>query len=174
MAVTSLFDGERNGKRGTLMSLLSGGFGATEDAPDIPETDAAPRRSDDRLRMQEYLRGLDMMIRSTERAQINQTLVKVSPHEVQALVEKAAKAKARYLASALDMGGGEGMPDTGATKALEAERQRHEELDAGLRALLDEMRRGNVQVEGVANEAADSGGGSSAAGEHYTPSDGDA
>ncbi|SDG44557.1 hypothetical protein SAMN05216241_11323 [Limimonas halophila] len=162
MAVTSLFDTERNGKRGTLMSLLSGGFGATEDAPDIPETDAAPRRSDDRLRMQEYLRGLDMMIRSTERAQINQTLVKVSPHEVQALVEKAAKAKARYLASALDMGNGEGMPDTGATKALEAERQRHAELDAGLRALLDEMRRGNVQVEGVADESAEPGEAASA------------
>jgi hypothetical protein len=159
MAVTSLFDTDKNGKRGTLMSLISGGFGASEDVPDFaeaqPQGAREQRSADDRMRMQEYLRGLDMMIRSSERAKISETLVRVSPAEVQGLVDKTARAKARYLAAALDTGNSENMPDSGAVRSLEAERQRHEELEAGLRALLDEMRRGNVQVEGVADEAAD-------------------
>ncbi|RDD61715.1 hypothetical protein [Ferruginivarius sediminum] len=154
MAVATLFDNEKStspaqGRRGTLLSLLTGGFGAAEDAPDVQE---APAYRPYELGLRDYLRGLELMIQRTERAQISRTLVTVTPKEIQTLVEKTAKAKARYLAATLEIGDGEAMPDSTSIKAMEAARERHEALEAGLRTLLGELRAGNIQVDGVVDD----------------------
>ena len=177
MAVATLFDTERNGKgrrSGWLRSMLGGGFGAESD---LPRVTAPPRPSgaDTRrtatngearetphadaqaggaggaspLGRSAYLRGLEEVIRRTEREEVQETLVSVSPAEVQALVRKAAKAKARYLATVLDTVEGESLPDSAAVKSMEAARERHEALEAGLQNLLAEMRRGNVDIQGI-------------------------
>lgn len=163
MAVATLFDGERpeartsaklNGRKSALLSLLSGSGPSESAGNDIPAFEPEPASpAPRRLSLHEYLRGVDMMIRTTERAQINHTLVNVSPAEIQGLVDKTAKAKARYLASVLDAAANEGLPDAASVKAVEAARERHEALDTGLRALLEELRRGNVRVEGVGDES---------------------
>ncbi len=178
MAVATLFDTERNGKsrkQGWFRSMLSGGFGAETDLPRVtapprpagdagpetspgepspgaeqPEADSHPgRASAAPLGRSAYLRGLEEVIRRTEREEVQETLVSVSPAEVQALVRKAAKAKARYLAAVLDTTEGEALPDSAAVKSMEAARERHEALEAGLQNLLAEMRRGNVDIQGI-------------------------
>lgn len=101
-----------------------------------------------------YLRGLEEVIRRTEREEVQETLVSVSPVEVQRLVRKAAKAKARYLAATLDTVEGDSLPDAAAIRALEAARERHEALEAGLQNLLAEMRRGNVDIAGIDDDGA--------------------
>ncbi len=173
MAVATLFDTERNGKsrkQGWLRSMLNGDFGAESD---LPRVTAPPRPPAEGARRQRtapgghaetgtetphagaplgrsaYLRGLEEVIRRTEREEVQETLVQVSPAEVQALVRKAAKAKARYLAAVLDTTEGEALPDSAAVKAMEAARERHEALEAGLQNLLAEMRRGNVDIQGI-------------------------
>jgi hypothetical protein len=100
--------------------------------------------------MRDYVRGLEQMIDRTEQSHINETLVEVTPREVQSLIEKAAKAKARYLALALDLADGEGLPEAKQVEALETARSRHEALQNGLTVLLAELRRGQVRVAGVA------------------------
>lgn len=159
MAIATLYDHGKpgapsNGRRSNLLSLLAGGFGASEDAPDVQQ--AAEYQAHE-LGLRDYLRGLELMIKRTERAQISRTLVTVTPKEIQALVEKTAKAKARYLAAALELGEGDVMPDSGDVKTLEAARERHEALEAGLRTLLGELRAGNVEVDGVVHDAAAAG-----------------
>lgn len=161
MAIATVYDhgksaGPSNNRRGNLLSLLAGGFGASEDAPDVQQ--AAAYRPHE-LGLRDYLRGLELMIKRSERAQISRTLVTVTPKEIQALVEKTAKAKARYLAAALELGEGDAMPDPADVKTLETARERHEALEAGLRTLLGELRAGNVEVDGVVDDAAESGDG---------------
>ncbi len=167
MSVATLFQIDRNnggGKQGKdsgggagarLKSLVLNGFGASEDVPEARLSRPSVRRETGEMRLRDYLRGLETMIRRSDEAQIRQTLVSVSPSEVQALVDKTAKSKARYIAATLDLGNGDSLPDSGAIKMLEAERERHEALDSGLRMLLAELRAGHVKVEGVSNDPTD-------------------
>lgn len=176
MSAATLFDPDRlgrrlNDKRDALLSMLTGGYGANEDLPEItapPRPVKAPAEktrqgtrdegtqdgaADGSLSRGHYLRGLEEMIQRTERAEVDRTLGSVSPREVQAIVQKAAKAKARYLAAVLDVGDHDTLPDTADARTLEAARERHEALDAGVRALLAELREGNVKIKGVQDEA---------------------
>jgi len=176
MAVATLFDTDKDGKSGKnswVRSVLNGGFGADAEVPRFtmppqPAAETEERHHDtERQRNTEhqrdsqatpasaplgrsaYLRGLEEVIRRTEREEVQETLVSVSPAEVQTLVRKAAKAKARYLAAVLDTAEGESLPDSAAVKSMEAARERHEALEAGLQNLLAEMRRGSVDIQGI-------------------------
>jgi hypothetical protein len=175
MAVATLFETEKTrkpGKQSFFRSMIRGDFGAETDLPRVTapprppqgENDApatpnpgsgteAPSRGSAPLGRNAYLRGLEEVIRRTEREEVQDTLVSVSPTEVQKLVRKAAKAKARYLAAVLDGTDGEGLPDTAAVKSMEMARERHEALEAGLQNLLAEMRRGNVDIQGIDDDA---------------------
>ena len=170
MAVATLFESDRDGKSGKnswVRSMLNGNFGAEADLPRFTmppqpaaetqerhheterraESEATPSSSP--LGRSAYLRGLEEVIRRTEREEVQETLVSVSPAEVQTLVRKAAKAKARYLAAVLDTAEGDSLPDSAAVKSMEAARERHEALEAGLQNLLAEMRRGSVDIQGI-------------------------
>jgi hypothetical protein len=170
MAVATLFDSDKGGKsskNGWVRAMLNGGVGAEADLPrfTMPPKPAAEteERHHDAERHREsqdapssaplgrsaYLRGLEEVIRRTEREEVQETLVSVSPAEVQSLVRKAAKAKARYLAAVLDTAEGESLPDSGAVKSMEAARERHEALETGLQNLLAEMRRGSIDIQGI-------------------------
>jgi hypothetical protein len=172
MAVATLFDSDKDGKSGKsswVRSMLTGGFGAEADVPRVaapprPAAETQERHHESEAESQPtpsstpssaplgrsaYLRGLEEVIRRTEREEVQETLVSVSPAEVQTLVRKAAKAKARYLAAVLDTAEGESLPDTAAVKSMEAARERHEALEAGLQNLLAEMRRGSVDIQGI-------------------------
>jgi hypothetical protein len=165
MSVATLFQidrGNRGEKRdkasagatgARLKSLMLNGFGASEDAPEARVPRPSVRRETGDMGLRDYLRGLETMVGRSDQAQIRQTLVSVSPSEVQALVDKTAKAKARYIAATLDLGNGESLPDSGAIKMLEAERERHEALESGLRMLIAELRAGHVKVDGVSDDA---------------------
>lgn len=168
MAVANLFDHEKSRKsnrQGFFRTMLSGEFGPAADIPRVtapprPASEgseapsrnagAAPERgSTAPLGRSAYLRGLEEVVRRTEREEVQETLVSVSPTEVQKLVRKAAKAKARYLAAVLDTSEGDGLPDSASVKAMESARERHEALETGLQNLLAEMRRGNVDIKGI-------------------------
>lgn len=168
MSVATLFQMDRgngNDKQGKapgdspgarLKALVSSGFGASGE---VPEAAAQPRpsvrRSNGEMSLRDYLRGLESMIRRSDQAQIRQTLMSVSPAEIQALVDKTAKAKARYVAATLDLANSDNLPDSGAIKMLEAERERHAALESGLRTLVSELRAGHVKVEGVSDDPTD-------------------
>lgn len=158
MSAATLFDGGKLAgpnapapKRGGLVSFLAGGFGA---AQEVPQARQVPPPHAGQLAMRDYVRGLERMIQRTEHAQIAETLVEVTPKEIQTLVEKSAKAKARYLAAALELAEGDGLPEGKQIETLEQARQRHEAMQQGLGALMDELRRGNVRVDGVAPDLA--------------------
>jgi hypothetical protein len=153
MSAATLFEAGKlvgGHRRGGFASLFSGGFGA---AQEVPQVRALPRTSPGELAMRDYLRGVEQMIQRAEHAQISETLVEVTPKEIQTLVEKTAKAKARYLAATLDLAEGETLPEARNLEGLEQARQRMEEMQAGLDALLTELRRGRVKVAGVAPDA---------------------
>jgi len=160
MTAATLFNPDRltrriGEKREALMTLIAGGFDA-----EVPQVAAPPRPGGQQTRESgmtrgHYLRRLDELIQRTETAEIDRTLVSVSPEEIQALVEKTAKAKARYLANALDTASGETLPDPIAIEELETARQRHEALEAALRTLLSELRRGHVEIKGVREDTAE-------------------
>ncbi len=153
MSAATLFDGGKiaaghaQARRGGLVSLLTGGFGAAHEVPRVHPT---PPRTAGQLAMRDYLRGLEQMIQRSEHAQIGETLVEVTPKEVQTLIEKSAKAKARYLAATLDLAEGEGLPEGKQIETLEQARERHDAMQRGLATLLGELRQGNVRVAGVA------------------------
>lgn len=178
MAVATLFDSEKSsrgshGKRNVLRSLLVHGPGgeANAERPVAPPhaaesgcapeghgeaqgaTDAAPPpRAHDPMTRSSYLRRLEEVIRRTEQAELDETVVEVSPKEVQRLVRKAAKAKARYIAATLDAAEDDKLPDAASIKALQAARERHEAMEAGLQSLLNELRRGNIAVAGIEDD----------------------
>jgi hypothetical protein len=150
MSAATLFEAGKfvgGHRRGGFVSLLTGGFGA---AQEVPQVRALPRSTPGELSMRDYLRGLDRLIQQADQAQIGQTLVEVTPKEIQVLVEKTAKAKARYLAETLDLAEGETLPEAKHMDALAQSRARMEEMQAGLETLLNELRHGRIKVAGVA------------------------
>jgi len=155
MSAATLFEGGKvanghsHGRRGSLVSFITGGFGAAQDVPRVQP----PHKHAGQLAMRDYLRGLEQMIVRSEHAQIQQTLVQVTPAEVQALIDKSAKAKARYLAATLELAEGDGLPESKQVETLEHARERHEAMQTGVATLLAELRRGNVQVAGVVPDA---------------------
>lgn len=105
------------------------------------------------LTLEQYLQGLQLMWRQAEDAGVGETLGSVSPREVQALVEKVAKARGRYLAEVLETAELAGVPDPSRTERLARLRHDCEELRRGLEALLGDIRAERVAVDGVARPA---------------------
>jgi len=144
MTAATLFDGGRStGRRRPFADLFAGeeGDGPAAAAP-LPSPAGAPRLSD-------YLDGLARAAERSECTQIRETLVEVTPREVQRVIEKAAKAKARYLAAVLDLAEAGALPEAKQLETLETARARHEAMQAGVAALTAALRAGQVKVAGV-------------------------
>ncbi|MBK1695901.1 hypothetical protein [Rhodovibrio salinarum] len=144
MTAATIFDGGRPGNRRRPFADL---FTASDREPEAtalprPDRPAEPTLSD-------YLHALEQTIQRAERTQIRETLVEVTPREVQRVIEKAAKAKARYLAATLDLAEVDGLPESKQIEMLEAARTRHEAMQAGVRDLMAALRTGHVKVAGV-------------------------
>ncbi len=144
MTAATIFDGDRSGGGRRLFADL---FAGTErDAP--ADTTAMPAPADQPC-LSDYLRGLEQAAERCERTQIRETLVEVTPREIHTVIEKAAKAKARYLTAVLDLAEADGLPESKQIEILEAARARHEAMQAGVNALTTALRAGQIKVAGV-------------------------
>lgn len=103
-------------------------------------------------RLSDYLQALEQSMIRSECTQIRETLVEVTPREIQTVIEKAAKAKARYLAAVLDLAEAEALPEAKQIETLETARLRHEAMQAGVTALTTALRAGQVKIAGVTPE----------------------
>jgi hypothetical protein len=146
MSAATIFDGGRpNSRRRPFADLFAGG--ESDDAS--AATHAPTAGPGEPPCLSAYLQGLERAIERAQRTQIRETLVEVSPREVQRVVEKAAKAKARYLALVLEMAEHDGLPEAKQIETLESARTRHEAMQAGVDALTAALRAGHVRVTGV-------------------------
>lgn len=149
MTAATIFDGGRaGGRRRPFADLFAGTDGDGPAAPATTPTDPAFERVGE-PRLSDYLYALDETVARSERTQIRETLVEVTPREIQTVIEKAAKAKARYLAAVLDLAETGALPEAKQIETLETARARHEALQAGVAALTAALRAGQVKVAGV-------------------------
>ena len=147
MTAATMFDGRRSGGgRGPFADLFAS---AERDAP--ADATAVPAPADQPC-LSDYLRGLEQAAERCERTRIRETLVEVTPREINTVIEKAAKAKARYLAAVLDLAEADGLPESKQIEILEAARSRHEAMQAGVNALTAALRSGQIKVAGVMPE----------------------
>lgn len=147
MTAATIFDGGRSPGRRRPFADLFAGSDSESPAPAPPQTAPIgdPTLSD-------YLQALQQTVERSERTQIRETLVEVTPREIQTVIEKAAKAKARYLAAVLDLAEVEMLPEAKQIETLETARARHEAMQAGVSALTAALRAGQIKVAGVARD----------------------
>ena len=157
MTAATIFDG---GRRRPFADLFAGGESenaapnrqsARSAEPRIWATQTGEPRIGE-ASLSDYLQALEQTMTRSERTQIRETLVEVTPREIQTVIEKAAKAKARYLAAVLDLAEAEALPETKQIETLETARVRHEAMQAGLTALTTALRAGQVKIAGVMPE----------------------
>jgi hypothetical protein len=148
MTAATIFEG---GRRRPFADLFAGTDSA---GPATPATVSDPRGDPC---LADFLSALERTRARCERSQIQDTLVEVTPREVQTVIDKAAKAKARYLAAVLELAEHDALPDSKQIETLETERTRHEAMQAGVTSLLAALRAGHVQVRGVAADRRDGG-----------------
>jgi hypothetical protein len=149
MSAATLFDGGRGNQRRRPFADLLGRDEEPAAAPHLmPAVGRAEGpRADDPAWLEEA-------VRRTARERCRETLGTVKPAELQALADKAAKAKARYLAMALDMGEGDALPEAKQIEALDHARKRHEAMQTALDALTDALGRGQMRVATIARPVA--------------------
>ncbi|MBK1667903.1 hypothetical protein CKO28_07625 [Rhodovibrio sodomensis] len=162
MTAATIFDGGRaNGRRRPFADLFAGsehersaaptmdGTGGTRADASRSGTTGTQRAYPNAPSLSDYLHALDQTAARSERTQIRETLVEVTPREIQTVIEKAAKAKARYLAAVLDLAEVEALPEAKQIETLETARARHEAMQAGVAALTTALRAGQIKVADV-------------------------
>ena len=155
MTAATIFDG---GRRRPFADLFAGSEGEAQSRQPAPlaEPQARPTGSGEprfaEASLSDYLQALEQTVARSERTQIRETLVEVTPREIQTVIEKAAKAKARYLAAVLDLAEVEALPEAKQIETLETARLRHEAMQAGVQALTTALRAGQVKIAGVMPE----------------------
>jgi hypothetical protein len=158
MTAATIFDG---GRRRPFADLFAGSDGEAEGpSRERARTPADRRRPAEpgaptagEASLGDYLQALEQAVARSERTQIRETLVEVTPREIQTVIEKAAKAKARYLAAVLDLAEVEALPEAKQIETLETARLRHEAMQAGVAALTAALRAGHVKIAGVMPDA---------------------
>lgn len=157
MTAATIFDGGRAGGRRRPFADLFAGSDSESDSdrpaarPGSASDPAVARVGEPGL--SDYLYALDETVARSERTQIRETLVEVTPREIQTVIEKAAKAKARYLAAVLDLAETGALPEAKQIETLETARARHEAMQAGVAALTAALRAGQVKIAGVMPDA---------------------
>ena len=153
MTAATIFDGGRaGGRRRPFADLFAGSDSDGPAAPGSTATEPAFDRHGE-PRLSDYLYALDQTVARSERTQIRETLVEVTPREIQTVIEKAAKAKARYLAAVLDLAETGALPEAKQIETLETARARQEAMQPGVAALTVALRAGQVKVAGVMPDA---------------------
>jgi glycerol-3-phosphate O-acyltransferase len=156
MTAATIFDG---GRRRPFADLFAGSESEAPNRQPAPlaEPQARPVGSGEprfgEASLADYLQALEQTMTRSERTQIRETLVEVTPREIQTVIEKAAKAKARYLAAVLDLAETGALPEAKQIETLETARLRHEAMQAGVAALTTALRAGQVKIAGVMPEA---------------------
>jgi hypothetical protein len=155
MTAATIFDG---GRRRPFADLFAGSESEAPNRQPAPraEPQARPVASGEprfgEASLADYLQALEQTMTRSERTQIRETLVEVTPREIQTVIEKAAKAKARYLAAVLDLAETGALPEAKQIETLETARLRHEAMQAGVKALTTALRAGQVKIAGVMPE----------------------
>lgn len=154
MTAATIFDGGREqGRRRPFADLFAGSESERPAAPARLQTSTSHTATGEARNgeptLSDYLHALEQTVERSERTQIRETLVEVTPREIQKVVEKAAKAKARYLAAVLDLAEVEALPEARQIETLETARTRHEAMQAGVNALTAALRAGQVNVADV-------------------------
>jgi hypothetical protein len=154
MTAATIFDG---GRRRPFADLFAGSDSEPEGSSRDRARKAAPQLRPAEIgqpglgeaTLSDYLQALSQATARHERTQIRDTLVEVTPREIQTVIEKAAKAKARYLAAVLDLAEVEALPEAKQIETLETARLRHEAMQAGVQALTAAINAGHVKIAGV-------------------------
>lgn len=117
-----------------------------------PKPEATPKRvqpDGEPMSRGRFLKTIEHLSKTEEAKAIHSAVARVKVREVELAVQHAAKARARYLASVVDLGANR-TPLTRANVAELAElRKAHEELEQGIEALTDAIREGLVDIAGV-------------------------
>lgn len=85
-------------------------------------------------------------MRRTERERCRETLGTVEPAEPQALADKAATTKARDLATALDVGDGDVLPEAKQIEALDPVHKRCAAMQTALDVPIEAFGRGHMHA----------------------------
>jgi hypothetical protein len=149
MTAATMFDGGRSGGRRRPFADLFAG--TDSDGPASSTAVPAPTREPS---LSDYQAALERTIERRERLEIRETLGTVNASELLALADKAAKAKARYLAIALELGEDDALPEAKQIEAVEHARHRHEAMQSALAALMDALSQADMRVAGAASAAA--------------------
>ncbi len=117
-----------------------------------PKPVAGPRRTVDAMEPMSrgrYLKTIEHLAKTEEAKAVAEIVTRVRAREVEQAIQQNARARARYLASVVDLGANRSPVGRANINELAELRRAHEELSKGLDALADAIREGLVDVVGV-------------------------
>jgi hypothetical protein len=117
-----------------------------------PKPQAGPRRAPDAMEPMSrgrYLKTIEHLAKTEEAKAVGEIVTRVRAREVEQAIQHAARARARYLASVVDLGANRSPVGRVNIDELSSLRRAHEELAKGIDALSDAIREGLVDVVGV-------------------------
>jgi hypothetical protein len=117
-----------------------------------PKPQAGPRRAPDAMEPMSrgrFLKTIEHLAKTEEAKAVGEIVTRVRAREVEQAIQHAARARARYLASVVDLGANRSPVGRVNIEELSGLRRAHEELSKGIDALSDAIREGLVDVVGV-------------------------
>lgn len=117
-----------------------------------PKPQAGPRRAPDAMEPMSrgrFLKTIEHLAKTEEAKAVSEIVTRVRAREVEQAIQHAARARARYLASVVDLGANRSPVGRVNIEELSGLRRAHEELSKGIDALSDAIREGLVDVVGV-------------------------
>jgi hypothetical protein len=117
-----------------------------------PKPQAGPRRAPDPMEPMSrgrFLKTIEHLAKTEEAKAVGEIVTRVRAREVEQAIQHAARARARYLASVVDLGANRSPVGRVNIEELSGLRRAHEELSKGIDALSDAIREGLVDVVGV-------------------------
>ncbi len=117
-----------------------------------PKPQAGPRRTPDAMEPMSrgrFLKTIEHLAKTEEAKAVGEIVTRVRAREVEQAIQHAARARARYLASVVDLGANRSPVGRVNIDELSGLRRAHEELSKGIDALSDAIREGLVDVVGV-------------------------
>ncbi|MBI3506239.1 MAG: hypothetical protein HY059_15485 [Proteobacteria bacterium] len=117
-----------------------------------PKPQAGPRRPVDAMEPMSrgrFLKTIEHLAKTEEAKAVAEIVTRVRAREVEQAIHHSARARARYLASVVDLGANRSPVGRVNINELAELRRAHEELSKGIDALADAIREGLVDVVGV-------------------------